>query len=390
MLWAGKGGLYIQETDRSSQRAADPIMTIESAAPSTIPDSELVLKFESLGDNCELGLVQRRMGAEPLGLLRFAGTPLRHLVRAMEARFEGLADPAGIRIQPENGEYMVKLTKYDFVYHADVKIGEIDPEVLHKQQSRTIGFLVRKFIEDLENPTKIMVFRQNEPLLAEDLTDLRLALASYGPATLLWVQAARPGHPPNTVVKVDDRLMVGFVRQLAPRNQVPDLDVESWMAMLRKAYAMSIGAAPDPTAPRPRTEIVFGKDGNAAGCTGYGWSAHEDGYTWSTGDRSLLTIQNPGPADEFWLEFDVVPFVAPPVLPAQSMGVTVNGELIQVFDPLVRGKVGCIVPGRHLQGLETVAIVLDHPKAAIPRDLTGVNDDRRLAVAFRRLSLTAH
>jgi hypothetical protein len=366
-------------------------MPIDPVALSTLPDSELVLKFESLGDNCELGLVQRRLGVEPLGLLRFAGAPLRHLINAMEARFDGMADPDCVRIQPENGEYMVKLTKYDFVYHADVKVGQIDPEVLHEQQSRTIGFLVRKLLDDLENPSKIMVFRQNEPLLADDLTDLRLALAAYGPANLLWVQAARPGHPPNSVVKVDDRMMVGFVRRLAPREQVPDLDVESWLAMLRKAHALSMGINPDATAPPgPPIEIVFGKGGSATECTGYGWSAPEDGYTWSVGDRSLLTIKNPGPADEFWLELDVVPFLAPPVLPAQSLGVTVNGDPIHMFDPLVRGRVGCVVPGRHLEGLETVVIVLDHPKAAVPREVTGENDDRRLAVAFRSLSLIAH
>jgi hypothetical protein len=365
-------------------------MSIDPVALSALPDSELVLKFESLGDNCEFGLVQRRVGVEALGLLRFAGVPVRHLIQAMEARFEGLADPVHIRIQPENGEYMVKLTKYDFNYHADARIGEIDPEALHKQQSRTLGFLVRKLLDDLENPTKIWVFRQNEPLLAEDLTDLQLALAAYGPATLLWVQAARPGHPPNTVVKVDDRLMVGFVRRLASRDDVPDLDLDSWLAMLRTAYKLSLGIAPAPTSQRPQTQIVFGKDGNTAGCTGYGWSAPEDGYTWSVGDRSLLTIRNPGPADEFWLEFDVVPYLVLPALPAQSMGVTVNGEPVHTFDPLLRGRVGCIVPGRHLQGLDTVAIVLDHPKAAVPRELTGENDDRRLAVAFRSLSLKAH
>ena len=365
-------------------------MPIDTFAPSTLPDSELVLKFESLGDNCELGLVQRRVGVESLGLLRFAGTPLRNLLRAMEAQFEGVADPANIRILPENGEYMVKLAKYDFIYHADVRVGQIDPQVLHQQQVRTVGFLVRKLLEDLEIPSKIMVFRQNEPLSADDLTDLRLAIAAYGPAKLLWVQAARPGHPPNTVVKVDDRLLVGFVRRLALREQVPDLDLASWLTVLRKAYALSQGAGLEVTEPLTQTELIFGKHGNSAGCVGFGWSAPEDGYTWAIGDRSLLTIRNPGPADEFWLEFDVVPFVSPPAVLSQTMTVTVNGQKVHTFDPLPRGRVGCSVPGLHLNGLDTVVIVLDHPKAAVPRQVTGEDDDRRLAAAFHSLSLRVH
>ncbi len=251
-------------------------MPTDTVALSNLSDAELALKFESLGDNCELGLVQRKVGVEPLGMFRFAGAPLRRLIHAMHCRFAGIADPASIRIQPENGEYMVKLAKYDFVYHADKKIGEIDPEILHQQQVRTIPFLVRKLLDDLENPTKIMVFRQNEALSADDLTDLRLALSAFGPTNLLWVQEARPGHPPNTVVKVDDRLMVGFVRSLASRDRVPDLDLKTWLTILRKAYALSLGINPLNPPPLPATEIVFGKQGNSGGCVGYGSPQESD------------------------------------------------------------------------------------------------------------------
>jgi hypothetical protein len=367
-------------------------MPVDIVAEPALPNRELVMKFESLGDNCEFGLVQRRVGAEPLGLFRFAGAPLRHLIRAMEARFEGMADPDQVRVQPENGEYMIKLTKYDFIYHADLKIGEADPDVLHKQQVRTVGFLFRKLITDLESPSKIMVFRQNEPLLANDLADLRLALASYGPATLLWVQPARPGHPPGTVVQVDPQLIVGYVSRLATRQNAPDFDLASWLTMLRAAYALHQDTDPgirDNTPSLLRTHIVFGAAGNSAACTGYGWSAPENGFTWAIGDRSLLTIKKPGPAERFWLELDVVPFVAPPAVLAQSLRVMVNGELTHVFDPLARGKVGCAVPGRQVKDNEVVEIVLEHPNATSPRAATGENDDRRLAIAFQSVSLTA-
>jgi len=116
-------------------------MQAEISVEAPLTDSELVLKFESIGDNCELGLVQRQVGVEPLGLFRFAGAPLHHVLSAMRARFDGIADPDHIRLQPENGEFMIKLAKYDFVYHADAKVGHADPEMLHKQQTRAVGFL---------------------------------------------------------------------------------------------------------------------------------------------------------------------------------------------------------------------------------------------------------
>lgn len=346
-------------------------------------DAELVLQFESLGDNCELGLVQRHAGVEPLGLFRFAGAPLRHLLRAMEARFEGMADPAHVRVQPENGEYMIKLTKYDFIYHAHVKIGAADPAELHRQQVRTVGFLVRKLIDDLENPTKILVFRQNEPLLASDLTDLRIALSGYGPSTLLWVQEARPGHPAGDVVAVDDRLLIGYVSRLARRDNVPDLDVRSWLAMLRNAYARHSGQA----AVAKDMNLVFGVSGNAAAHTGPGWSAPEDGFTWAIDDSSVLTLPSLIEAESFLLEMEVVPFVVPEALPAQALTIEIAGQQAHVFDPLPRGTATCVLPGRLFRGNAPIELVLRHPRAASPSAVANQDDRRRLAVAFYKLSL---
>lgn len=368
-------------------------MGIDILTEAVLSDRDLALQFESLGDSCELGLVQRRVGAEPLGMFRFAGAPLRHLIRAMEARFEGMADPEHVRVQPENGEYMIKLTKYDFIYHAHVNVGEADPAALHRQQVRNVRFLIDKLVADLEKPEKIMVFRQNEELAANDLLDFRSALAVYGPATLLWVQAARPGRPPGTVTVVDDTLMVGYVTRLARRDNAPDFDLPSWLTMLRNAYAirparpaMPLQSAASPSAPK-RIDIVFGKEGNAAACLGYGWSGPENGFTWSIDERSVLTMAKPAASNSYRLEMEVVPFIAPPALAAQPLGVAVNGELVHAFDPLPRGKVECAVPSRLLFGRDAVEIVLDHPAATSPRAANGQNDERRLAVAFYRVSL---
>jgi hypothetical protein len=367
------------------------------ASDAPLSDRDLVLQFESLGDNCELGLVQRKVGAEPLGLFRFAGAPLRHVLRAMDARFAGMADPEYVRLQPENGEFMVRLTKYDFIYHADVKIGEAEPEALHRQQVRTVGFLVGKLIADLEAAEKIVVFRQNEPLSAIDLVDLRIALAKFGPNTLLWVTEACAGHPPGSVDAIDQRFMVGYVPRLAARDNVPDFDPVPWMTVLRRAWtlyaahrtATPAGEAPQigPAPAANRIDVVFGRDGNAGNHAGFGWSAPEDGFMWSVDDRSQLLIDAPPAASDYWLEMDVVPFVAPPAAPHQTLVVTINGTQVHRFNPLDRGIVGCTVPGHLIRGQPKVDMLLEHPHAASPSQVSGEQDDRRLAIAFRRLSL---
>jgi len=361
-----------------------------------IDDRELVLHFESVGDNCELGLVQRRAGAEPLGLLRFSGAPVRSLLRALANRFDGISDPDSIRVHEEHGEYMVKLTRYDFNYHAHVSADATTPDALHKQQCRTVKFLTDKLISDLEQPSKILVFRQNEPLLASDLVDLRIALAAYGPNTLLWVQEACPGHPPGTVAVADERLMIGYVRRLAAREQVPDLDLDSWLAVLRSAYAIwslpegeRVRAGLEMAAQLRRVDLIFGVEGNARPHLGHGWSGPEAGYQWSVGERSLITLPNLGTGADYWLEMEVLPYVMPPLLPRQRLDILVNGTFVQSFDPVPRAAIGCVIPSRLITAGEPVKIMLDHPFAASPILVAGGRDDRRLAVSFTRLSMVA-
>ena len=55
--------------------------------------AELGAQFESLGHNCEFGLVQRGMGTDALDLLRFGGIPVRCLIEGLDFGFEGLEAP---------------------------------------------------------------------------------------------------------------------------------------------------------------------------------------------------------------------------------------------------------------------------------------------------------
>ena len=180
----------------------------------------------------------------------------------------------------------------------------------------------------------------------------------------------------------------------------PDLDLASWLTMLRRARDMRpapatlatgrSGASRRADVPQAfRTETVFGKGGNSVGQVGYGWSAPEDGYTWSIGDRSLLTIDSPARRTNTgwkWTSFRT--WLA--TVKSQSLQIAINGEPVHTFDPLMRGRVGCTVPGRLLHGIDRVQIVIDHPEAASPKAVAGERDDRRLAIAFRSLSIACN
>ena len=149
------------------------------------------------------------------------------------------------------------------------------------------------------NAEKIFVFRQNETLSANDLFDFRMALADYGPSTLLWVQQARPGHAAGSVDRIEDTLLVGYVQRLASRENAPDLDLPSWLLMLRRALVVRSAVrklwrdANVPDAVRPACiELTFGRE-ETRERTRFGWSPAEDNHTFAIDERSLLTFPPP-------------------------------------------------------------------------------------------------
>jgi hypothetical protein len=219
-----------------------PVSVIQAA--DQLPLHELMLKFESLGQNCEFGLVQRRCMAEPLGLLRFSSTPLPKLLDALEARFEGLGTPerTNVTISSNGREYMVNDTRFGFVYHAWVNAGEMSPEEVRQRELRRVPFLVRKLIEDLETAEKIFVFKGMSAMAEEEVFPLAAALRRYGPNTLLAMTLSSPGHRGGTVEARGPGFLVGYVDRFAPTEDANELMLEQWVRCCRDAYRLRLAA----------------------------------------------------------------------------------------------------------------------------------------------------
>ena len=207
---------------------------------SALSDRELMLRFESIGENCEFGLVQRRCGAEPLGLFRFGSAPLPKLLAALEARFEGLSDPENIEIHiSSNGrEYMVLDRRYQLLYHAWVLTEEMTVEAVHQREVRRLPLLIRKLLEDLKQAEKIFIFHGMEPLSESEARSLLGRLQTHGPNTLLWVELADADHPPGTVEWVHEGLLKAYIDRFAPGENAHDLSLDCWKAICREAYRL--------------------------------------------------------------------------------------------------------------------------------------------------------
>jgi hypothetical protein len=222
-----------------TETVGTPVKSFKPEPPlSDVQKSEIMSRFESLGENCEFGLVQRRCGAEPLGLLRFSSAPLPKLLAALQARFAGMGAPENIEVELSSNEYMVRDRAFGFYYHAWVKEGEMTPEQIRAREKSRVPFLLRKLIEDLSEGRKIFVFHAMEEISTVSAQMLSAAIQSYGTGKLLWVRLADRYHPAGFIELQNDNLIVGYIDRFAPGGNAHDLSLDCWVVLCRNTLAM--------------------------------------------------------------------------------------------------------------------------------------------------------
>jgi len=202
----------------------------------------LALQFESLGENCEFGLVQRHCESEPLGLLRFSSTFLRSLIRGLDDGFAGIGEDDDVdpRLEGEGRrEFMVHEKKYGLVYHTFVYEGERSPWLMREQEAARLKFLRRKFLEELEAAEKIFVYKRNSPVPEEEILPLFMSLRRHGNNTLLWVVPAERGRPPGTVEVVLPGLLKGYIDRFATDANAHDFSFEGWVKLCANACVLA-------------------------------------------------------------------------------------------------------------------------------------------------------
>jgi hypothetical protein len=238
--------------------ACPPDLTQWTTARTGLALPDLALKFESVGENCEFGLFQRRCEAEPLGLLRFSSTFLRNLIRGIDDGFAELGAPDAIEPRLEGAprrEFMIHERRYGLVYHTFVYEGERSVWLMREQESARLKFLRRKFIEELEAAEKIFVYRFSGPVSQEEIVPLHMALNRHGPATLLWVVPAEALRPPGTVEILAPRLMKGYIDRFAPEDNAHDLSFDGWLRVCANACVLhDLQQSLAPAARRPGDE----------------------------------------------------------------------------------------------------------------------------------------
>jgi hypothetical protein len=226
----------------------------------TVPrtDTDLIKQFESLGDNCEFGLVQRYAGAEPLGLLRFNFTSFTSLLAGLQTQFCDLHNSDQVRVVWHHNEWFVTERSYGFSYHTFNYNRFCDPDELASKQSRWLRYMAEKFFERLMLEERIFVRKGEDPSCEEDIRLLHAALRRFGEIVLLWVCVADEQHEAGRVEWIGNGLMRGWISGFAPYNRAVDVDLPGWIKLCRRAWALwRLGDADGYPMPNVTTESAL-------------------------------------------------------------------------------------------------------------------------------------
>ncbi len=171
---------------------------------------DLLMRFESLGHNCDFGFAQRQGGADPLGLLRYAGAEPHDLARAILLGFDGMGEDLKIYASPCAEEYLITDMRYAIHSHTSVSPGAADPDTIRRAARRRLGLLARKFMEEVRRGEKIFLLRHPADDASNGMLTLWVALNLYARNSILNVMQ-EPEWRPRGVTEIGPRQMIGTI-----------------------------------------------------------------------------------------------------------------------------------------------------------------------------------
>ena len=166
--------------------------------------------FESLGDDCEFGNVQRHFGSNKLGLFRFAATDIDGLIAAFDQGLDRLISDDTVEIVREHGEYRTRVAPYGMLFHTHVATAAATLGDIKAHEVRRLRLLARKFVEDLEEGRKIFVYKSEQIPVAKML-ELASRFRRFGANHLLCVTATRDARKLGRLDMLSETLALGYI-----------------------------------------------------------------------------------------------------------------------------------------------------------------------------------
>ncbi len=206
-------------------------------------------QFESIGDNCEFGFIQRLAGFDEGSLLKWCYIEdHRHLVKFLESpfcdfyKFDNLV--------PKHDDMVVDLSSglifhTELYSHADKNGARTFNEDVERQQQiymhehdkRT--HLYSKLMRRIVTGSKVLIFKQNGVNNLTIAHDISSALLRHGSKfKIFYVTDCEPSQA-GRVEMIDNHIYRGFIERFAPYWPVTDTKVEYWQSLCERMLELS-------------------------------------------------------------------------------------------------------------------------------------------------------
>jgi hypothetical protein len=215
----------------------DPLRYRAAERATGLPIAELAGKFESLGNTCGLGNLQRHLGLMPLALLSFSRVFQTRLVDAVFRGFADFAREDRLRLairHPEDDVWGLVDDTYQFSFATPYPRTADPPPGAVARALQTLPWLAEKLMRDIAAAEKIFmlrVFSRDEAVALAVLAALR----HYGNAAFVAL-VDDASVPAGTVRRCSSGVLLG---SLGPeRDMTPDESDAVFVSLIANAWML--------------------------------------------------------------------------------------------------------------------------------------------------------
>ena len=217
----------VQETSEDTKAVVEALLGKALA--------DFLMKFESLGHSCDFGIFQRECGADPLGLLRFAGITTPKLVEGLIDRFALLALPGTVEanvVADWNNEYCMFDKSYGIASRSFLTPAQAAPDQLIAREMKRLPFLKEIFLETVDQAGKTFVLRRPDQMHPAEAEAVIEVLRLKSDCKLLWAVHEQGGVPGSL-----DVISPYFFRgHLDTTHGLGSASISAWLSICATAH----------------------------------------------------------------------------------------------------------------------------------------------------------